>query len=43
MKYQKKSLSVNTVSDHLLGGIQMTSKERETGLNAMIEFVLESI
>jgi purine-nucleoside phosphorylase len=43
MKYNKKSLSVNTVSDHLLGGPKMTSKERETGLNTMIELLLESI
>jgi purine-nucleoside phosphorylase len=43
MKYGKKSLSVNTVSDHVLGGMEMTSKEREVGLNSMIEFVLESI
>lgn len=43
MKYGKKSLSVNTVSDHLIKGHQMTSKEREIGLNNMIENVLESI
>lgn len=43
MKYAKKSLSVNTVSDHLLGGVEMTSKERETQLNDMIQFVLESV
>lgn len=43
MKNNKKSLSVNTVSDHLLGGKSMSSKERETGLNTMIEFVLESL
>jgi len=43
MKYNKKSLSVNTVSDHLLDGSEMTSKERETGLNTMIELLLESI
>ena len=43
MLYNKKSLSVNTVSDHLLGGEEMSSKERETELNTMIEFVLESI
>lgn len=43
MRCAKKSLSVNTVSDHLLGGVEMTSKERETQLNDMIQFVLESI
>lgn len=39
----KKALSVNTVSDHLLGGEEMTSKERETGLSVMVEKVLESL
>ncbi len=43
MKNQKQSLSVNTVSDHLLGGYEMDSRERETGLNSMIEMVLESL
>lgn len=43
MKHGKKSLSVNTVSDHLISGEQMTSREREMGLNEMIENVLESI
>jgi len=43
MRMGKKALSVNTVSDHLLGGEEMSSKERETGLNRMIETVLESI
>jgi purine-nucleoside phosphorylase len=43
MRYCKSALSVNTVSDHLLGGYEMTSKERENGLNTMIEKVLESI
>jgi len=43
MSMGKKALSVNTVSDHLLGGEEMSSKERESGLNRMIETVLESI
>lgn len=43
MKFHKKALSVNTVSDHLTTGESLTSKERETGLNEMIESVLESI
>lgn len=42
MKNNKQSLSVNTVSDHLFGGKEMTSKERETKLDVMIENVLES-
>jgi purine-nucleoside phosphorylase len=43
MMHNKHALSVNTVSDHLLGGVEMSSKERESGLNIMIENVLESI
>jgi len=43
MKNNKQSLSINTVSDHLLGGVQMSSKEKETGLNTMIQSVLESL
>lgn len=43
MKNNKQSLSVNTVSDHLFGGKEMTSKERETKLDVMIENVLESL
>jgi len=43
MRFGKKSLSVNTVSDHLLGGKEMSSKERETGFSEMITSVLESI
>lgn len=43
MKNNKKSLSVNTVSDHVFGGEEMSSKQRETGLNKMIEYVLESL
>lgn len=43
MKYKKRALAVSTVSDHLAGGEKMSSVERETGLNNMIEIVLESI
>ena len=43
MRFDKKALSINTVSDHLLGGESMSSKEREGGLNKMIENILESI
>lgn len=43
MKNRKQSLSVNTVSDHLFGGVEMTSSERETGLFEMVESVLESL
>jgi purine-nucleoside phosphorylase len=43
MRTGNKALSVNTVSDHLLNGGEMTSKEREVGLNTMIETVLESL
>ena len=43
MRTANKALSVNTVSDHLINGKEMTCKERETGLNSMIETVLESL
>lgn len=43
MKYGKQALSVNTVSDHLVSGEQLSSKERETGFAEMIRNVLESI
>lgn len=43
MRFNKKSLSINTVSDHLAKGGMMTSEEREKGLGKMIETVLESI
>ena len=43
MRFNKKSLSVNTVSDHLATGGNMTSEEREKGLGEMIETVLDSI
>jgi purine-nucleoside phosphorylase len=43
MRHCKCALSVNTVSDHLLGGVEMSSEQRESGLNTMIETVLESV
>lgn len=43
MRHNKRALSVNTVSDHLISGEEMSSKEREQGLNYMIESVLESL
>jgi purine-nucleoside phosphorylase len=43
MRTGNKALSVNTVSDHLLGGEEMTSEQRETGLYKMIKTVLESL
>jgi purine-nucleoside phosphorylase len=43
MRFGKRALSVNTVSDHLSSGEEMTSLEREQGLNYMIRSVLESL
>lgn len=43
MKFNKKALSVNTVSDHLIFGETMSSKEREVGFSSMIKNVLESL
>ena len=42
-RFNKKALSVNTVSDHLTSGEQMNSKEREQGLGFMIETILKSV
>ena len=42
-RFGKKALSVNTVSDHLISGEQMSSKEREQGLGFMVETVLASL
>ena len=42
-RFGKKALSVNTVSDHLTSGEQMSSKEREQGLGHMVETILRSI
>jgi len=42
-KYKKEALSVNTVSDHLNGTqTNMTSTQRQTSFNKMIEMVLET-
>jgi purine-nucleoside phosphorylase len=44
MKFDKKALSVNTVSDHLNGNsLPMTPKERESGFSKMLISVLESV
>ena len=43
IRFGKKALSVNTVSDHLTSGEQMSSKEREQGLGFMVETVLASL
>ena len=42
-RFDKKALSVNTVSDHLTSGEQISSKEREQGLGFMIETILKSL
>ena len=42
-RFNRKALSVNTVSDHLTSGEQMNSKEREQGLGFMIETILKSV
>ena len=42
-RFGKKALSVNTVSDHLTSGEQMSSKEREQGLGHMVETILKSV
>lgn len=41
-KYDRKALSVLTVSDHVLTGEQTTSEERQTTFNDMIEVALEA-
>lgn len=43
IRFGKKALSVNTVSDHLTSGEQMSTKEREQGLGFMVETVLASL
>lgn len=43
MSNGKKALSVNTVSDHFFSETVMSNSEKETGLNIMIEKVLESL
>ncbi len=42
-RFNKKALSVNTVSDHLEKDMSMSSGEREQGLGMMVENVLRSI
>jgi purine-nucleoside phosphorylase len=42
-RFNKKALSINTVSDHLEKNMSMSSEERERGLGVMIENVLRSI
>ena len=42
-RFGKKALSVNTVSDHLSSGEQMSSMEREQGLGHMVETILNSL
>jgi len=42
-RFNKKALSINTVSDHLEKNMSMSSEEREKGLGVMIENVLRSI
>lgn len=43
MKYGKKALSVNMVSDNLASEEFLTPKQRATGVDHMIEVVLESV
>jgi len=43
MRFAAQALSVNTVSDHLISGEEMTSIEREQGLVYMVKSVLESL
>lgn len=42
-KYHKRATSILTITDEIYSGKQMTAKEREIRLNAMINLVLESI
>lgn len=41
-KYDRKALSVLTVSDHILTGEETTAEERQTTFNDMIEIALEA-
>ncbi|MGD6857269.1 purine-nucleoside phosphorylase [Bacillus infantis] len=41
-KFDRKALSVLTVSDHILTGEETTSQERQTTFNEMIEVALEA-
>jgi purine-nucleoside phosphorylase len=42
-KYDRKALSILTVSDHILTGEETTSEERQTTFNEMIEVALEAV
>ncbi|WP_102263230.1 purine-nucleoside phosphorylase [Mesobacillus jeotgali] len=42
-KYDRKALSILTVSDHILTGEETTSEERQTTFNDMIEVALEAV
>lgn len=37
------ALSVLTVSDHLIGGVHMSAEQRQTGVDAMVRLVLDSL
>lgn len=41
-KYNRKALSVLTVSDHIITGEETTAEERQTTFNEMIEIALET-
>ncbi|ESU30169.1 purine nucleoside phosphorylase [Bacillus sp. 17376] len=41
-KYDRKALSILTVSDHILTGEETTAEERQTTFNEMIEVALEA-
>lgn len=42
-KFDRKALSILTVSDHILTGEETTSEERQTTFNEMIEVALEAV
>jgi purine-nucleoside phosphorylase len=42
-KYDRKALSVLTVSDHILTGEETSAEERQTTFNEMIEVALEAV
>ena len=41
-KYNRKALTILTISDHLLTGEETTSEERQTTFNEMIILALET-
>lgn len=41
-KYSRRALSILTVSDHVITGIETTAKERETSFHHMMEIALET-